>query len=152
MRSLASTLFLLQLASTLLMTGIIWFVQVVHYPLFTAVGERAFVSYARRHATLTGYVVAPPMLIELATALLALFPAMRPHFVSRWDAIASSILVLGIWGSTGLLQVPLHERLGRSRDLALVYRLVLSNWLRTAAWSARAVLLLLCLYRSLEKL
>ena len=151
MRSLTNALFLLQLAATLLMTGIIWFVQVVHYPLFAAVGDRAFVAYARRHATLTGYLVAPPMLLELATALAALSPALRPQFVSGTAAIVSSTLALGIWASTGLVQVPLHERLGKSRDLALVRQLVRSNWLRTAAWSARTLLLLFCLYLGLQR-
>ncbi len=150
MRTLATDLFLLQLAATLFMTGLIWFVQVVHYPLFAAVDDPAFVGYTRRHGTLTSYVVAPPMLLELATALAALMPALRPGFVSAPTAVVSAALVLGIWASTGLLQVPLHERLGRSRDLALVHSLVQGNWLRTVAWSARALLLLLCLRRMLQ--
>ena len=151
MRSLAIDLFLLQLAATLFMTGLIWFVQIVHYPLFAAVDEPAFLGYIRRHATLTSYVVAPPMLLELATALAALLPALRPGFVSAPTAVVSAALVLSIWVTTGLLQIPLHERLGRSRDMALVHRLVHSNWLRTAAWSARATLLLLCLHQALER-
>ena len=32
-------LLLLHAAATLFMTGLIWFVQVVHYPLFARVGE-----------------------------------------------------------------------------------------------------------------
>ena len=150
MRTLATDLFLLQLAATLFMTGLIWFVQIVHYPLFAAIDDPAFLSYTRRHGTLTSYVVAPPMLLELTTALAALLPALRPGFVSAPTAVVSAALVVGIWASTGLLQVPLHERLGKSRDLALVHSLVQVNWLRTAAWSARALLLLLCLRRMLQ--
>ena len=39
------TLILLgHLAATLFMVGVIWFVQVVHYPLFAKVGATAFAA------------------------------------------------------------------------------------------------------------
>ena len=56
---------LLQLLTTLAMFGLIWFVQIVHYPLFVRVGEPGFRDYAGLHATRTTYVVAPLMLVEL---------------------------------------------------------------------------------------
>ena len=37
-------------AATLFMVGLIWFVQVVHYPLFARVGPDAFVPYAAAQA------------------------------------------------------------------------------------------------------
>ncbi len=149
MHTLATSLFLVQLTATLLMTGLIWFVQIVHYPLFAHVGEQAFVPYARRHATLTGYVVGAPMLLELATALAALLPSLRPSFLPTSAAWISAALVLLLWATTGLLQVPLHERLGRAHDSKVIRSLVAGNWLRTALWSARSILLLSILYRVL---
>ena len=59
---------LLHAAATVFMTGLIWFVQVVHYPLFSAVGRDRFSEYEGRHSRLTGRVVGAPMLLELATA------------------------------------------------------------------------------------
>ncbi len=132
------------------MTGLIWFVQIVHYPLFADVGQAVFVAYARRHAILTGYVVGPPMSAELATALLALVPSLRPSFLSASTAVASASLVLLLWATTGALQVPLHTRLGQQRDLALILRLVRGNWIRTLLWSLRSLLLLNGLRRVLE--
>ncbi len=105
--------------------------------------------YARRHATLTGYVVGGPMLLELATALAALAPSLRPAFISPVEAGVMASLVLLLWLITGLVQVPLHERLGQARDEALMVRLVRGNWIRTALWSARSALLLVCLHRAL---
>ncbi|NIP85737.1 MAG: hypothetical protein GTO03_09310, partial [Planctomycetales bacterium] len=61
-------LLLIQLATTLMMAGLIWFVQIVHYPLFAAVGEGEFPAFERKHQRLTTCVVAPLMLAELATA------------------------------------------------------------------------------------
>ena len=149
MRHLTVTFFLIQLATTLAMTGLIWFVQIVHYPLFARVGDDAFVSYARRHATLTGYVVGGPMLLELITASAALVPSLRPNFMSAVQSICSVVLLAMIWATTGLLQVPLHERLGLARDGALIEQLVRGNWIRTVGWSLRSLLLLLWLHRAL---
>ncbi len=87
------------------------------------------------------------MAVELVTALAALLPRLRPAFVSQPVAAASAILVVAIWASTGLIQVPLHDRLGSNPAAETVRRLVLSNWLRTVLWSSRAVLLTVVLLR-----
>jgi hypothetical protein len=52
-------------------------------------------------------------------------------------------------GSTWRLQVPRHDALARGWDAAAHRALVRSNWVRTAAWSARAALLLAALARAL---
>ena len=135
-------LLLLQLASTLSMFGLIWFVQVVHYPLFHSAGEAGFRAYASRHATQTTYVVAPLMLVELGSAVLLLSPALRPICIPAWQAWAGAVLVALIWLSTGLLQVPLHNRLQQGYVKLDAQRLVTTNWIRTAAWSTRALLVL----------
>lgn len=146
---IAQNLFLLQLACTLFMTGLIWFVQIVHYPLFPLIGDAAFPRYELLHAQRTGWVVFPPMLLELLTALLALYPALRAPQLSRNAALVSAALVLAIWLSTAALQIPLHNALSRTPTPALMHRLVLSNWLRTAVWTARSAILLAALGRVL---
>ena len=52
--------FLTCLASTLFMTGLIWFVQVVHYPLFDRVDPDSFRRYHADHTIATGFVVILP--------------------------------------------------------------------------------------------
>lgn len=135
-------LFLLQLFSTAAMFGLIWFVQVVHYPLFLAVGPDHFPAYEAAHANRTTYVVAPLMLLELVTAMSLLSPALRPAFVSARAAFLGAALVGVIWFSTAFVQVPLHNRLQGGYSPQTIARLVATNWVRTAAWTARAVLLL----------
>ena len=143
---LAGALYLLQIASTLALTGLIWFVQIVHYPLFAEVGDRAFVRYELLHAQRTGWVVFIPMLLELGSSLAALVPALRAPALSRVQAITLAILVTVIWLSTALVQVPLHNALSRAPTPALMHQLVLSNWVRTLAWTARSAILLASLY------
>jgi hypothetical protein len=57
----------------LMLTGLIWFVQVVHYPLFHKVGVSGFSGYEKAHMRLTSFVVIPLMLGELVSALLLPF-------------------------------------------------------------------------------
>ena len=120
------------------MVGIIWFVQVVHYPLFGSVGSEFFTSYSEAHSSLTTRVVGPPMLLEAATTLLLLF--LRPETVPSYLPWAGAVLLAVIWLSTALLQVPGHRTLGLGFDPGAHHFLVASNWVRTAAWSARGVL------------
>ncbi len=140
-------LFLVQLASTLAMTGLIWFVQVVHYPLFAMVEPEHFPAYEAAHANRTTWVVAPLMLLELASALAFLHPSLRPAWISPESAWLGAALAGLIWASTGLIQVPLHNQLHAGYSTAVIGRLVATNWARTAAWTWRAGLVLLWAYR-----
>ncbi len=127
------------------MTGLIWFVQIVHYPLFHRIPSASFVPYEHAHTTRTGWVVGPVMLAELASAaaLLVFSPQLRQSPVF-WTATA---LLALIWISTAALQIPLHRRLSSSREPSVVAALVRTNWLRTIAWTFRSVLLLSTLPR-----
>lgn len=133
-------LLLSHFAATLFMTGVIWFVQIVHYPLFASTGSTDFRTYEQRHSTLTTFVVAPPMLVEGVTALL-LF-RFRPTGVSTWQLSIGLALVAVIWLSTALVQVPCHNALSLGFDSGVHQRLVRTNWVRTAAWSLRSLLVL----------
>ena len=127
------------LGATWFMTGVIWFVQVVHYPLFAAAAGPSFAAYHRRHLSLVTWIVAPAMLVELATGLLLAWAP--PPGLSPWTTTAGLVLLAIIWLSTALVQVPGHNRLRHSFDAAAHRQLVASNWIRTGAWSARALLL-----------
>jgi hypothetical protein len=133
-------LLLAHLAATLFMVGLIWFVQVVHYPLFARVGEEGFPLYSDAHSRLTSYVVGPPMLLEAGTALLLVF--LRPEGVPLYLAIVGLAFVAVIWLSTALLQVPRHTALGAGFDRSAWRGLVGTNWIRTTAWSARGLIVL----------
>jgi len=139
---------LIHLASSFYMVGLIWFVQVVHYPLFANVVSPDFPGYEQRHTTLTTWVVAPPMLIEGATALMLFW--FRPAGVAPW-ALWTGLALLGvIWLSTAVIQVPCHEVLSKGFDPVVHQRLVSSNWLRTVAWSLRGLLVLWMVWASLR--
>jgi hypothetical protein len=134
---------LVHLASTLFMTGLIWFVQVVHYPLLGVVGEEGFTRCQSFHLDRTSFVVGPPMLAELFSGLLLYWITDRDRLL-----LASLALLGVIWFSTAFLQVPRHSILAQGYDSAAHEFLVRSNWIRTIAWSLRAVLVVLWFTRS----
>ena len=140
MHGTALLLLLVNAFATIFMTGLIWFVQVVHYPLFARVGSTEFPAYSRAHQTLTTLVVGPPMLVEALTA--ALLVVVRPTGVSAALSWVGLALVAVIWLSTAALQVPSHAKLVQGFDPAIGSFLVQTNWIRTVAWTARGVLVL----------
>lgn len=145
---MTNILFLLQFGSTLFMTGVIWIIQVVHYPLFARVGRELFADYEKSHATLISFVVIPPMLAELGLAFLLLF--FRPFQIPTWAAGLGFGLVLLIWLATFFLQLPQHAILSTGFDETAHHLLVATNWIRTVAWTARSLLLFWCLLKMLE--
>ena len=135
-----TNLVLFHAAATLTMVGIIWFVQVVHYPLFAAVPVEGFVAYEARHTQLTAWVVGPPMAVEGITALALV--AAPPGDLPRSLALLGLALLSIVTASTVLLQVPLHGRLSQRWNAGDAARLVHTNWVRTIGWSARGVVAL----------
>lgn len=129
---------LIHFIATAAMTGVIWFVQIVHYPLLGAVGTDAFVAYERAHVSRVTYIVAPLMLAEVASgATLVLIDASELFNRIAWIALA---LTLVNWLSTALIQVPCHERLSNGFEPRIHARLVRTNWIRTVGWSLRLAL------------
>jgi hypothetical protein len=133
------SIWLIHLVSTLYMVGLIWFVQIVHYPLLGKVGISEFLEYEREHVTRTTRVVSP-MLFEFSTALLLTWT--RPAGIPAWAAWTGLLLLLIVWLSTVLIQVPCHRRLEQGFDVEAHGRLVRSNWIRTICWSLRGLLVI----------
>ncbi len=133
---------LVHLGATMFLAGVIWIVQIVHYPLFAGVGDEGFAHYTTEHARRISFVVVPAMFLELGTAIAL---AVRPGGIGA-SAYVGLGLVVGVWASTFLVQVPLHTKLGSGFDPAVHAQLVLTNWIRTALWSLRAGLVLSWVY------
>jgi hypothetical protein len=137
-------LLLVNLCATLFMTGVIWYVQVVHYPLFARVGDAAFVRYESEHASLTTLVVILPMLIELGSALGLWL--LRPPSVAAWKVVTGLVMLGVIWLSTMAIQVPKHGELAAGFNAGVHASLVATNWVRTILWTLRSALVVSMLY------
>lgn len=134
------SLFVVQLATTLAMTGVIWLVQIVHYPLFQFVGKDRYAAFHQAHMNWISFVVAPLMVVEALSAALIIF---YPPANSDWRVLWFGLFLVGVvWASTFFLQVPLHEKLAQGFDPETHRALVNTNWIRTVAWTLRAAIVL----------
>lgn len=136
MMTLAHWILLLCFTTTLYLIGLIWTIQVVHYPLFALVGKNQFPHYHAEHGNRISLIVIVPMLLELASSVLLVF--VRPASVPAWLTWLGLVLVLLIWVITFVIQVPQHNRLANAGfSLTVIQALVAGNWLRTILWTLR---------------
>jgi len=127
-------------AATLIMVGLIWFVQRVHYPLLAKfeVGQQREVG--NDHQRRTSQVVALPMLIEGVTTLVLLVD--RPEQVTLVLPWLGAFLLAISLGSTIFLSVPLHQKMVDQPSAEIGVKLVATNWPRTMSWTIRGVVCL----------
>ncbi|WP_151086559.1 hypothetical protein [Hymenobacter baengnokdamensis] len=138
-------LLFLNVALTLYLTGVIWVVQLVVYPALMLVGRAEFARYHAAHTRGMGWVVAAPMVLELALATWLAWVAYPAWGVGL--ALGQLALVVVVWAATFWISVPFHNRLAAGGyDYVALDGLVRTNWLRTLAWTARASLLGWILY------
>jgi hypothetical protein len=129
----------LHFASVAFMTGLIWLIQLVHYPLMDRVSSAEFTAFHTAHSTRITFIVGPAMILELATAaglILAAWAGKFPQGLA-WTCLA---LTIGVFASTALLSVPQHAILGSGFNEAAHARLVSTNWVRTILWTAHLVI------------
>jgi hypothetical protein len=132
------------LVATLVMVGVIWFVQIVHYPLLAIVPIDSASSTALIHQRRTAFVVGLPMAVEGFSTLALLGAA--PAEVWWWMPWMGGVLLAVALGSTVLLSVPRHAKMAQNPTPEVGRALVRTNWPRTIAWSLRGVLgiIMLC--------
>lgn len=133
-------IFLIHAGATLFLVGLIWTIQIVHYPLFGSVGADDYAAYQTSHMSRITYVVAPVMLAELLTAFYFAFVSYEPINPIYFRVGLAFVLI--IWASTVFVQSPIHGKLAQNFDAGLVRRLVLTNWIRTFLWTLRGALIL----------
>ena len=122
--------------STSVMVGVIWVIQLLHYPSFHFINEKIYIEFQHFHMQRISFIVIPVMLIELASALLL------SYFFRSSLTIILLALLLGIWGITFIFFTNMHQKLTNGFDPSIVDKLVKINWSRTALWSLRLIILL----------
>ncbi len=116
------------------MTGLIWLVQVVHYPTYKFIDKTQFQEYQIFHTTSISWIVVPIMIIEIISGVFLLF-SMKINF---WNFL-NLLGVFGIWLVTFLFSVNYHNQLHRGFDLNAIENLILTNWFRTIFWTLRSL-------------
>jgi hypothetical protein len=136
-------LFIINLASSLFLVGLIWTVQCVHYPIFHLLEKDSFTDHIHFHKRSISFIVVPVMTTELITSGWLAWAANSNIIMHQ----IGFTLVVFVWIITFFVQVPLHNQLSTSRSSAAITKLVKSNWLRTALWTMKGILSLIILTR-----
>jgi uncharacterized membrane protein len=133
-------------ASAWVMVGVIWFVQVVHYPLLSVVPVENAREVSGEHQSRTALVVMVPMAVEGVTTLWLMFD--RPADVPWQLAWAGGVCVAVALLCTVLLSVPRHARMAENPDASVGRELVLTNWPRTVAWTFHGIISAVLLFHT----
>ena len=133
-------LLLSQIASSLIMFGVIWIIQLVQYPFFSYVNAENFPKYHSAHTFWITPIVAPTMIVELFTSILIIF--YPPLNIDAKLLYVGLFLTLTAWASTFFIQIPLHNKLANGFNADAHRSLVKTNWIRTIAWSLRVILVI----------
>lgn len=122
---------------------LIWLVQIIIYSGFHQVPSEDFRKYHDWYVKRITVIVLPLMIGEAAA-------------VALWFATAASmaagmaaVLVVVVWAATFLLQVPIHRLLRKGKQTKLINLLVATNWIRTIAWSLKALMVTVLVARQL---
>lgn len=129
-------LYLAHAGVTLMLVGLIWTIQLVHYPLFAHAAGHGWSEFHADHARRITLIVGLLMPVEL---LLAGAIVLRGADPLAWLGVG---LLAVVWVSTAMFQVPLHNAMARRFDASAHRALVGTNWIRTAAWTMRGGLAL----------
>lgn len=127
--------FSLNLISAFYMCGIIWIIQIIHYPSFLLIRPESFQKFHLKHTSTMGFIVGPVMVIELVTTAYLL------NYEVSLISILNLLCALALWLLTFFVSVPLHSALSTGQDILIIQRLIQSNWPRTILWSFKALLL-----------
>ena len=133
-----SFIFLFNLVLSFVAVGLIWTIQLVHYPSMKFIPEEKFTAYHNFHSQRISILAIPIMLIELFTSFGLLYQngSAYNHIFT-----INLILVISIWISTFLIQVPMHNTLSSAKNAKVLNHLILSNWIRTTLWTERSLLM-----------
>ena len=122
--------------STSLMVGIIWVIQLLHYPTFHFIKQSDYVEFQHFHMQRISFIVVPVMIIEILSGFMLVY-----YFRSNLFILCLTILLV-IWLITFVFFTKLHQSLLGGYDKIIVNKLVQINWSRTVLWSLRLIILI----------
>ena len=133
----------LQIAVSGYLVGLIWLIQLIHYPAFRHIDPSKWGTFHQAHSAALGLLAGGPMIISL---LVGLWLAYTVGDTRQYVVLGCEVLA---WIVTLTLSVPEHTRLARTQDGAAISRLIRWNWLRTLAWTVKLAVLLVPAQRAM---
>lgn len=119
------------------MAGVIWVIQLLHYPYFHHLHRQDFPRLMQKHRHRISFIVIPVMLMELLTGAWLMYysTSLKSFFVIGF------LMIAAIWLSTFWFQVRAHNHIAEGYNSSAVNKLIGTNWIRTILWTTRLLLL-----------
>lgn len=133
-------LLLSNLSATLFLTGLVWFLQIVHLPLMLRASKLDFANFARIQRFRNTFLMAGPMLVEAVTGMWLWYDT--PEGFSGGNLFRGAVLIVILWIVTLVGIVPLHSHLIDGYDESAIRSLMRRNWVRTVCWTLRAAMMI----------
>ena len=133
-----SAILLANLTATAFLTGLAWFLGIVHLPLMLRAGPVMFSEYVLAQRRRNTLIMAIPMTVELLAT------------VSMWRLYSATALEIVILIVTFAFYMPAHIRLTRGFSETGIRRLIALNWVRIISWTGRTAILLWTLAKLLH--
>ncbi|MBN2858137.1 MAG: hypothetical protein JXN63_07025 [Candidatus Delongbacteria bacterium] len=130
-----------QIIVSFIFVGLIWTIQLAHYPSFHYVRKERFIEFEKFHTFRILLLVAPLMFLELVSSLALLYlNSFRLH------EIIVLIIVALLWFVTFYWSVPCHKKLLKGKDKAVIDTLINTNWIRTFLWTLKVFIVYFIYY------
>lgn len=123
---------------TFAMTGIIWFVHLIHYPVMNALDWQRE-TFEKIHWQKTMKIAVIMLILELGTGIL--FVLFHPVKIPSSLPISGLLLIVLIWVNTWWMCVPSHCQLKQQYNENSLQKLMKANKWRAILWSLRSVII-----------
>jgi hypothetical protein len=127
------------LCASVFMTGIIWFIQFVQYPLLNHVSSFDFGCYYKKFISRIAWIIYPMIIIEIGFASWLSFLPMQSKL--QLPILITYILLAAASLNTFLIQAPLNQKLQVTFDKGILSKILFYNWIRLFSWTMRTLIL-----------
>ena len=131
--------FLIQIVTSFSMLGIIWFIQLIHYPLLNKIKE-GLSQYEKAHLIRAAYFIGPLLVVDLIASIFLVSFEVRSTLIRL--ATCNLILNIFYWIWTFLFQIQHHQKLTVGFSKLTIRKLVINNWMRTFLWTVKSAALI----------
>lgn len=112
--------------------GLIWTIQLVHYPMFKFVEAPHWPHFHRIHSRNITFIVFPLMLVELLTSLKLYLEN------DAFSNLLALVCAATVWLVTIIIFIPLHNKVATRPLPSALAHLCHFNWIRTVVWTIAA--------------
>ena len=129
-------------------TAILWFMQIVHYPLLPYVDAGKWTQFSEKRRMFTTMVIYPLMAFEALTGIALILIATQSK---TYGLLATSIvLLIALLIYTLAYLNPQFKKINSPDDVANQQRFLKLHWVRTIGWTIRVMLFVLILAGSAQ--